>query len=104
MCLMNKSTINSRMRRNPRQFFASSGLMSALMMTIGVPSFAAAPPSPYPIFSDQTILKGVTIEAPLSDLFNATRALHRGQEIPKDKLPKGKVTFQGADGKSVTYE
>jgi hypothetical protein len=96
--------INSGSRKNPSRHFALSGLISGLLLPISAASFAASPPSPYPILSEQGILKGVTIEAPFSDLFKMTRAMPEGQDVPKDKLPKGKVTFQDASGKTTTYE
>ena len=80
-------------------------LSIAFGLLLSVPASAEAPPSPYPIFRDQGILKDVTIEAPLSDLFSMTReAMERRQDLPKEKLPKGKVTFRATDGTSVTYE
>lgn len=96
--------INSGSAKNSNRLFALTGLISALIVPISAASFAASPPSPYPILSEQGILKGVTIEAPFSDLFKMTRAMPDGKDLPKDKLPKGKITFQDASGKTTTYE
>lgn len=83
-----------------------SCLTLALALLASLPGVAAVPPSPAAIFQSSTLLRGVSLSAPLSDLFRSTQAVlaGAGDETPKLPTVRGTLRFVGASGTVESFE
>ena len=85
-----------------------SCLPGAVFLLASLPAMAEVPSSPAAIFESSTLLRDVSLSAPLSDLFRRTQSTMAKYEIgsEKPKLPtvKGTLRVVNASGVLETFE